>query len=63
MTDTVEIRGTILAETPDAYLLDDGDIEVWIPKSQIDNLDDDWEIEDTIEMEIPEWLAEQKGLI
>lgn len=62
--ETVEIDyDCIRHETANAYLIaivDDGDDseEVWIPKSQIIALDDDAHV-----VEIPEWLADSKGLI
>lgn len=62
-TEPVEIDITILAETPDALLVDDSDVEVWIPKSQISNYDSDWAINDMVKIEIPEWLATDRGLV
>lgn len=54
-----DIGGTLLKETEEAILLDvDGD-EVWLPKSQIEF---DGERGDYIEVEVPDWLSEQKGL-
>jgi len=59
--DPVEFCGTIKFKTEAAYLVYDGANDVWIPKSQV--LDshqikgDDWEFV------IPEWLAEEKGII
>jgi hypothetical protein len=55
----------IIHETESAFLLDDGYEEVWIPKSQIHNIQDfaHVEIGDVVNIEIPEWLAEDKGLI
>lgn len=54
-----DIGGTFLQETDEAILLDvDGD-EVWLPKSQIEF---DGERGDYIEVEVPDWLCEQKGL-
>jgi hypothetical protein len=51
-----------------AIKVTDGDITTWIPKSQIDNYDDiDWDRIDpensAIEIDIPEWLAINKGLV
>ena len=44
-----------------AILFSDGDKEVWLPISQIE---DEQENEDgTVTLLIPEWLAEEKGLI
>lgn len=61
--DLVEIDLTIKAETDMALLVDDGCIEeVWLPKSQI-QYDEDAEVGDTIIVDVPEWLALDKGLI
>jgi hypothetical protein len=66
--ETTIIEGKVKRETDMAILIQvDGepDNEVWLPKSQIE-----WEssggiysIGDELEIEIPQWLAEQKGLI
>jgi len=48
----------ILRVTPKAYLFDIGDSKIWIPKSQISDLDI---AESTFK--IPEWLAIDKELI
>lgn len=42
---------------------EDGDI-IWLPKSQIEYFEDLSELEpdDEIEIEIPDWLATDKGL-
>jgi hypothetical protein len=63
--DTVTLMLDILRETEAAFLVSDGDREVWLPKSQIGNAD---ELEgvncmEDIEVIVPEWLAEEKGLI
>jgi hypothetical protein len=47
----------IIRETQDAWLLDTGDEKVWFPKSQC-TLDEDEKI-----IEVPEWLAIEKGLV
>lgn len=63
---TTIISDTIIAETEEAYLLENGDHEVWIPKSQVfdrefQSLDaKDHEI---VNLEISEWLAIEKGLV
>jgi len=46
----------IVTETDAAWLLDVGDDKIWLPKSQCDIDEDD----NTIE--VPEWLAIEKGL-
>ena len=54
----VEIKG----ETDMAFLVSDGDTQVWIPKSQIEN-PEDCILGKTSTIEIPEWLALEKELI
>jgi predicted RNA-binding protein (virulence factor B family) len=61
--DNVEIFGEVKAVTDMAILLDDGDVEVWLPLSQIESETDDYEKGDEITVFIPEWLAEEKELI
>lgn len=60
----VEVTGEIRHRTPSgsAILFWDGDKEVWLPCSQIE---DETVLEDgkTVELLIPEWLAKDKGLI
>lgn len=48
-------------ETASAILVHDGDVQVWLPKGQI-------EIEETgdgktVIVTLPQWLAEEKGLV
>ena len=58
----IEITVDIKHETDMAYLVSDGDNEHWIPKSQLQ--DDPEHISGTtFTMIIPEWLAQDKGLI
>lgn len=47
----------LLNETANAVLIIVDGNEVWIPKSQIEDADEDYET-----IIIPEWLAEDKGL-
>lgn len=57
------ITATIIKETEKAYLCDCGlEKPVWIPKSQIRNEEVISE-EEVIELQIPKWLAKEKGLI
>ncbi len=59
---TVDIFCTVEASTEDAILIDDGDTQAWIPRSQIQ--DQDGEEEDGhITIYIPEWLATAEGLV
>ncbi len=57
----IEITVDILRETDAAILVSDGDREVWLPKSQIEYSGDPGD--ESVCVEIPEWLAEEKGLI
>ncbi len=69
----VDVKCKFLKETEKAVLIEvDGD-EAWIPKSQVDDAYaegsslvfswDELERGDAITIVIPEWLAEDKGLI
>jgi hypothetical protein len=62
-SDLVDLTVQVHAETEKAiFVSDDGDSDsaVWLPKSQI-------EIErkkgNIVEVTLPEWLAEEKGLV
>ncbi len=55
-SDIIDIAGYVRHETDAAILLFDGEREVWLPKSKIeDNGDGTWGM--------PEWLAMEKELI
>ena len=57
----IEITLEVHHETDEAYLVSDGDEREWIPKSQVKVLA---EIDvDYVEVEMPEWLAKEKGFI
>ena len=51
----------IIRQTPEATLFDTGDEEVWLPKSQILEVDDSDPERKTVT--IPEWLAIDKELV
>lgn len=51
-----DVAATIVAETEKAWLLDDGAVREWVPKSQVEKNDDG-----TFTM--PTWLAKDKGFI
>ncbi len=55
-SDLVDIAAEVRRETDKAWLIFDGDREVWIPKSQAERNPDG-----TFTM--PEWLGKEKGLI
>ena len=60
--DKEEYELEIVMETDEAFLLTDGIIEEWFPKSQME-FDEGFDIGDTAVFMIPEWLAAKKGLI
>jgi len=60
--DNVEIVGEVRAITEWGILLDDGDQQVWLLRSQFET-DDDLEIDALVTVQIPEWLALEKELI
>lgn len=59
----VEVTGKVLAKTPGAILINDGDRDAWLPISQIQNYDESWKMGETVDLEIPEWLATEKELV
>ena len=56
----IEVTVDIVRETEKALLINDGTQEVWLPKSQIT-----WTLrrDGMLDISMPEWLAEEKGLI
>lgn len=59
----VEMSVTVIRETEKALLVNDGTVEAWIPKSQLE-YDPEYETNEQGEefavISIPEWLAEDK---
>ena len=55
--DIIEIAGEIRGESEKAYRLYDGKKTEWVPKSQCE-----WDEKDKT-MQMPEWLAMDKGFI
>lgn len=55
--DITEIAGEIRGETDKAYRFFDGKVTEWVPKSQCE-----WDEKDKT-MQIPEWLAMDKGFL
>lgn len=53
----IEIACQVKHETEKAFLVFDGDKDVWLPKTQCE-----WDGRDKV-MQMPEWLAMEKGLI
>lgn len=53
-----------IAETPKALRVQTPDYEeIWLPKSQIDDDSEVWEMDDEGNLVISDWIAEQKGLV
>lgn len=64
MNDTVELDLYLVAETPMAYGVTDeepDDPVIWLPKSQVE-LQREVELGSVGKFDVPEWLAEAKGL-
>lgn len=62
--DIIEITGTRHRETEKAIFFSDDGVQknaVWLPKSQIEITETDGG--STVVVDIPEWLADEKGLI
>ncbi len=63
-TEPFEVTGNIIATTPDAIMLDNDDVQVWLPLSQITtDTSVDFDIGEIVTIEIPEWLAIDRGLV
>jgi len=58
----VEITVDILKRTPMAILVDDGDVQEWIPLSLIEEEPEKGDVLG-VEISIPEWLAIDKGFV
>ena len=64
MSGQIWLGVTIKDATVKALLVEHGaGPDVWVPKSQILDYSDDYRLGDTIEIELPEWLALEKGMI
>ena len=64
MAGQIWISVTVKHETRAAILCEHGmGKDQWVPKSQILDYSDDYRIGDTIEIEVPEWLAIEKGMV
>ena len=58
----LDFYGALLMESERAIKVDFGDEIHWLPKSQI-KFEEDCKTDDGVRLEIPEWLAKEKGLI
>lgn len=59
----IELTVEFIRQTDAAILVNEGTMEVWLPKSQVTYDEDKLQKSKTFEIELPEWLAEEKGLI
>jgi hypothetical protein len=60
--DYIELCGTIEAETEKAILFFDGIKKVWLPKSQLEDIE--WNADrKTVTVTMKEWLANAKELL
>lgn len=62
MRDPFEITCELVAETPMAILVNDGDVEVWLPKSQIE-IERNGGQSGLVKVTAPSWLLSGKGLV
>lgn len=60
-TETTTITADIIRETAAAVFVTDSVTEVWLPKSQIEY--DGIPGDKAVEIDLPIWLAEEKGMI
>lgn len=59
----IDIDVRIEHKTQEAVLVSDGDTAAWIPKSLVQNWDEDWGPGDTVSIEVPTRVAEERGLV
>jgi len=57
--DDVEVQVAVKMKTKQAILVDDGDKDVWLPKSQAEIVEDGGKTF----VQLPRWLAVDKGLV
>lgn len=61
--DYEELNVEFIHETEEAVLIDDDNNKIWLPKSQLNEFDEDiHEKGDYITIKVAEWLAIQKEL-
>lgn len=60
---SIEIAVDIKRITDKAVLANDGARDAWIPRSQITDYTDEIVVGESITIFVPQWLAEEKGLI
>jgi len=63
-----KIEGVVRAETLKAILLEiempewEGPREIWLPKSQCNNLQDSYDRGETVTIEASDWICAEKGI-
>lgn len=65
-SEPVELKLNLVAETTMAYGVTEDALDdpvIWLPKSQVELLGRKPELMGAIDLEIPEWLAIEKGLV
>ena len=61
----VKVKLVLIHETDKAYQVENPNAhKLWLPKSQVDELSRSFEdMEEIIELDVPEWLAKESELI
>ena len=59
---SVSVEGVLVAATDKAIKVDIDGEQHWFPRSQVEIVEGGDEIDDDIIIDVPAWLAEQKGL-
>jgi hypothetical protein len=59
----IELSVEIKRTTEMAVLVDDGDSDLWIPRSLIEEDLEDAETGDIVVITVPAWFAEREGLV
>lgn len=60
----IEVSVTFKRETDRAVLINDGDKDIWLPKSQIEVDGGEYpEPGEVVDLLVAEWLAKDKGLL
>ena len=65
MADSVILNLRLVAETGSAYGVTEDKMDdeaIWLPKSQVDMITHKPDIGDVVEVDVPEWLAIDRGL-
>ncbi len=63
MEEFLEIEVKYVYETDLSVLIEYEGLEYWLPKSQIDYDNKEYEQREELEIKVPVWLLEEKGMI